>query len=138
MAKLNWYGDKAIKSMDQAISIALEASGLIVEGQAKALCPVDSGRLRNSISYSIDGKVEGLNKAGKRKKGKQEASSDDGVKPNPAKDTVVIGTNVEYGPHVELGTVKMEAQPYLNPALDRNKKNIAKIFAQTIAEVMRD
>lgn len=28
-----------------------------------------------------------------------------------------VGTNVEYGPYVELGTRYMRAQPYLRPAL---------------------
>ena len=106
MAILNWFGDKAIENMSRAKSVALKASALIVEGQAKLLCPVDTGNLRNSITNEVEDQV------------------------------ARIGTNVEYGPHVELGTVKQTAQPFNGPALDRNKKNIQKIFAQTIGEVM--
>lgn len=117
MAELKWYGDKAIKNMDQAISVALEASALLVEGQAKAICPVGKyppgsgrvgGNLRNSITHEVE---------------KKEAR---------------VGTNVEYAPFVELGTVKMAAQPYLNPALEKNKGNIKKIFADAIRREVGD
>jgi HK97 gp10 family phage protein len=66
---------------------ALEHAGLAMESYAKALCPVDTGNLRNSISHAHDD------------------------------NTVVVGTNVEYAPHVELGTVRQRAQPYLVPAV---------------------
>ena len=108
MAELKWHGDKAIKSMEQAINVALTASALVVEGQAKALVPVDTGNLRNSITHEVE---------------KKEAR---------------VGTNVEYGPFVELGTVKMAAQPYLNPALEQNKNSIRKIFADAIHKGVSD
>jgi HK97 gp10 family phage protein len=109
--QLKWYGDKAIQGMEQAVSLALEASALLVEGQAKALAPVGkyppgSGRVGGNLRDSITHEVEG-----------QEAK---------------VGTNVEYAPYVELGTVKMAAQPYLNPALEMNKNNIKRIFADAI------
>ena len=62
-----------------------------VEGAAKRLCPVDTGRLRASITHSIDR---------------------DGRGP-----LAYIGTNVEYAIFVELGTRFMRAQPFLRPAL---------------------
>ena len=62
--------------------------GLAAEGYAKAACPVDTGRLRNSITHV--------------------ARTDE--------KAVYIGTNVEYAPDVELGTVHQKAQPYLKPA----------------------
>ncbi|MFA5313220.1 MAG: HK97-gp10 family putative phage morphogenesis protein [Methanomassiliicoccales archaeon] len=34
---------------------------------------------------------------------------------------VTVGTNVTYGPYVEYGTVKMRAQPFLNPAFEAEK-----------------
>lgn len=59
---------------DAAKQRALEAVGLTAEGYAKKLCPVDTGRLRNSISHAVRG------------------------------DDVYIGSNAEYAPYVELGT----------------------------------
>lgn len=72
--------------MAGALARALEKIGLIAEGYAKRLCPVDTGRLRNSITHTDDGEFE------------------------------YIGTNVEYAPYVELGTSRTRAQPYLKPA----------------------
>lgn len=81
---------KAIEeAKDKAIMSALEEIGLVAEGYAKRLCPVDTGRLRNSITHAIF----------------------DGLEPY-----AVIGTNVEYAEAVEFGTPKQKAQPYLTPA----------------------
>ena len=78
---------------------AIETCGLLAEKYAKALCPVGTpestgkkgyigGTLRNSITHEV------------------------------YKDEAYIGTNVEYAPCVELGTVKQRAQPYLRPAIE--------------------
>lgn len=72
------------------IEASLEEIGLVAEGYAKRKCPVDTGRLRNSITHQVE--------AGERS-GK-----------------VYIGTNVEYAEYVELGTFRQKAQPYLKPA----------------------
>lgn len=72
--------------LKSAFARALERIGLQAEGYAKDLCPVDTGNLRNSITHTSDGKA------------------------------AYIGTNVTYGKYVELGTLKMAAQPYLRPA----------------------
>ena len=44
-----------------------------------------------------------------------------------------IGTNIEYGPYVELGTSRMRAQPYLRPAYDAHRGEAL----QEIANVLR-
>ena len=95
---------KLIKNAtDQQIEAALEAIGLKVEGYAKLLCPVDTGRLRNSITHV--------------------------VKTN--EKTVYIGTNVEYAAAVECGTSRQRPQPYLKPAATQHTdeyKAIAKYY----------
>jgi len=50
-----------------------------------------------------------------------------------ASDTWVVGTNVKYAVYVELGTYKMEAQPYLRPAVRHALKK-----ADSIAERVND
>lgn len=75
-------------ALNEAVARALETVGLAAEGHAKALCPVDTGRLRNSITHVVD----------------------------PDGHGVSIGTNVEYGRYVELGTSRTDPQPFLNPA----------------------
>lgn len=75
-----------LNALPHQVERALEAVGLQAEGYAKLKCPVDTGRLRNSISHSAQG------------------------------NTAYIGTNVEYARYVELGTSRQKAQPYLKPA----------------------
>ena len=84
-------------AMTSALARALEKIGLVAEGYAKRLCPVDTGRLRNSITHADDGEAE------------------------------YIGTNVEYAPYVELGTSRTRAQPYLKPAIANHSDEYKKI-----------
>ena len=87
----------------KAIERALEAVGLQAEGYAKRLCPVDTGRLRNSITHTY-----------------YEEDVDELV--------AVIGTNVEYAPYVEYGTIHMNAQPFLKPAVVDHFDEYGQIF----------
>lgn len=80
--------DEVKRALESAMAKALEEIGLTAEGYAKKACPVDTGRLRNSITHAV-------------------AESE---------KAVYIGTNVEYAPYVELGTSRQKAQPYLRPA----------------------
>lgn len=81
---------------------ALHSAALVVLGGAQLRAPVDTGRLRASLAYEVTG------------------------------DAAFVGTNVEYAPHVEYGTVKMEAQPYLRPALLDNISTIRAIFERNL------
>lgn len=73
----------------EAMQRALERIGMQAEGYAKDLCPVDTGRLRNSISYSVD----------------------------VAEQTAYVGANTEYAEVVETGSRKQQAQPYIKPSV---------------------
>jgi HK97 gp10 family phage protein len=61
--------------------------GVIIQNDARRRCPVDTGRLRSSITV------------------KRSAQG------------VTVGSNVEYAGYVEYGTRHMAAQPYLRPAV---------------------
>lgn len=65
-----------LREFGEAVQRALERVGEQAEGYAKDLAPVDTGQLRNSISHVVD----------------------DG------ENVVYIGTPLEYGAYVELGT----------------------------------
>ena len=65
--------DEVLAALKMAKKRGLEAIGLTAEGHAKKETPVDTGRLRNSISHATDD------------------------------EAAYIGTNVEYAPYVELG-----------------------------------
>ena len=65
--------DEVLAALKSAKKRGLEAIGLTAEGHAKKETPVDTGRLRNSISHATED------------------------------EAAYIGTNVEYAPYVELG-----------------------------------
>ena len=83
-----------------ALLRGLETCGLVAEGYAKKLAPVDTGNLRNSITHTVD-------------------------EEEPA---AYIGTDVEYAPYVCLGTIHMKAQPFLKPAVNDHKDEYRKII----------
>lgn len=61
-----------IDASEEQIRVALEAIALQAEGYAILNCPVDTGRLRDSITHEVEDNV------------------------------AYIGTNVEYAPYVEF------------------------------------
>lgn len=83
----------------------LEKIGLVAEGYAKAKCPQDTGRLRNSITHVLKG----------------------GASP-----AVYIGTNIEYGKYVEEGTSKHDAQPFLRPATTEHGSEYKAIMQESL------
>ena len=84
-----------LNAKEMAIEKALEMIGIKAESFAKKDCPVDTGRLRNSITYATE-KSQG--------KGKSPAKPEDYEKlATPEETAVYIGTNVEYAESVEYG-----------------------------------
>ena len=80
------YSKEVLTALEKGIKNGLEAIGLTAETYAKQETPVCTGRLRNSISHTVDG------------------------------EAVYIGTNVEYAPYVELGTSRAKAHHMLQKA----------------------
>ena len=46
------------------------------------------------------------------------------LKPTPTKASYVVGPSANYGGHVEYGTSRMSAQPYMRPAAREAKGNV--------------
>lgn len=67
----------------------------------------DTGNLRQSIHYTVEG--DGKETIGR------------------------VGTDVEYGKHLEFGTSRMAPRPWLKPAIEKNKTFIQ----NTIKEVLK-
>lgn len=94
-----------LESEQGAVARDLMRRAVRVHARAVTLCPVGTpestgvagyvgGTLRSSLTWEI--------------------VREDGL-------SAKVGTNVEYGPYVELGTRYMRAQPYLRPALSEAK-----------------
>lgn len=98
--------DEVLAELKQAKKQALEAVGLQAEGYAQMYAPVDTGRLRNSISHKV---IDN--------------------------NSVAIGTNVEYAPYQELGTSRMSAQPFLKPACENHMDEYQAIVKKALKDV---
>ena len=111
------------KLSKQAMVNAAISVGLLTTGYAQELCPVDTGRLHDSITH---------------------AYNDDGHQV-----TLLVGTNVEYAPYVELGhrqqpgrfvwKIKkrlkrswVPGKPFLRPAFENHTSEIEKVILDAL------
>lgn len=92
--KVKSYKDIFLGAMQEQLEAAFEECGLDAEYYAAKACPVDTGRLRASITHEVDGVGRGIQ--------------------------MVIGTNVEYAPYVENGTTRQTAQPFIKPSISEH------------------
>lgn len=92
------------RELKEAILQGLEECGMLCETYAKKACPVDTGRLRDSYEHFVD--------EGER--------------------VAVVGTNVEYGKFVELGTRRQRAQPHLRPAAADHAAKYAAVIRRSL------
>ena len=97
---------QVLEEFENNLYKGLNAVGLRAERHAKANCPVDTGRLRNSITFATERyhSAGNTNKPPKSilKHPPKDAEPDDyEVKATPEKATVYIGTNVEYAELIE-------------------------------------
>jgi HK97 gp10 family phage protein len=81
-----------LDSQRAEVSRVVRRTAFQIEAQAKVLAPVDTGFMRNSIGTEMVSQL-----------------------------TAVISVGAEYGAYVEFGTTRMRAQPFLGPAVERNR-----------------
>ena len=111
--------DEILEALGEQLGQAMIAIGMTAESNAKQEITkavydtpesksgyVRTGRLRNSISYGVD----------------------------TSEPAVYIGSNVEYAPYVELGTSKMQARPFLKPAVENYVEQYKDLLQQAISE----
>ena len=97
--------EEVLRELERKKAVALEAVGITAEGFAKRLTPVDTGRLRNSISHTVVGT-----------------------------EAAYIGTNVEYGPYIELGTVNYTGKHMLKRAASEHSDTYKAIIKRILQE----
>lgn len=100
--------NEAIRAIDNTTVLGVTNTAIKITAQAKELCPVADyfgGNLKGSIQWESDGKSGG-------------DTSGTSLTEKPSKNGAIVGTPVEYGVYQEFGTRKMNAQPFLRPAVD--------------------
>lgn len=116
---------------------ALMIIGMKAEGYAKSLAPVDTGLLRNSITFALGGEQTSV--ADYTDDSGSVVGSYNGVPPDDGGDrvTVYVGTNVHYAPYLELGhhTVSgdwVDARPFLRPSMEGHEDEYKKIIEKEL------
>lgn len=92
--------EQIANAIHKAVAAALEEIGLAAERFAKRECPVDTGRLRNSITHAL----------------------------NMDEEAVYIGTNVSYGVFVHEGVHGRPGIPFLRDAATNHAGYYRKIM----------
>jgi HK97 gp10 family phage protein len=125
------------KATEKAMKRAARMIGGTVAGHAVDLCPVDTGLLRNSITYAIGGEApekrvyyDDNNEQTGEYDGEAERDEDHEI-------TVYIGTNVQYAPYQELGApnIHLNANPFLRPAMENYKREIEQIIQKELGSL---
>ncbi len=133
--------DEILDQLKDCAEIVLENWGIEIEKQAKielAKSPVriDTGLLRNSITYALSGKPPNITeysadkeKGKTTKKGKYSGTAPMG---EPGKSYVYVGTNVNYGQWVHNGTKMMAPNRFISNAVNNNKETLRKIAVDVL------
>jgi len=105
--KVIWQPEGFLNELKATLGEKLEETAEVVEIHASNDCPVDTGRLQESIDKRVD---------------KEEL-------------TCTIGTDVEYAPYIEFGhkiknsTKTVPPNPFLRSAIDKSVELIRIIFS---------
>lgn len=91
-----------LAALDGVVSDALEEIGQRAEAYAKRDVAVDTGELRDSIGFSVNG------------------------------DTLILGAGTNHALPVEVGTQRMAARPYLRPAMENHGEEYKQITERAL------
>ena len=138
------------QALEEAIYTALEAVGMQAEGDVKKTIRdeniVDTGLLRNSITYAVIGHPTNINsyqsgnknRAGKAIAVKAGTYDSGAIDDGSGQKKVFIGTNVEYAPYVEYGTsINPTPRPFLLSTLQKNSQTYIKMLREYIGKEMK-
>jgi HK97 gp10 family phage protein len=126
------------KIANKILREALKKGGKIIQADAKARAPVDTGLLRRSIT---------VRKGKRKRKGSQSVVIFPDVKKFEGKVNLGAGSNNRvtqsrgdfYAPYVEFGTSTRTAQPFMRPAFESKKAQaLAIVRKEVTAAVTRE
>lgn len=134
---MSWFTshrDEFDKKFTDAVEKALRLVGGQAERRAKEtisdMGAVDTGLLRNSITFAIAGKPANISEykadVGDGKGNYSGDADSDGDVPR----SVYIGTNVYYAPYIEYGTHKMQARPFLSSSIQQFQNEYMDLFKE--------
>lgn len=130
----------ASREIKEAIKNGLRKVGMIAETHAKEMAPVDTGLLRNSITFALGGENPNITEYADDKNNIKGSYA--GAAPADANGdtTLYVGTNVHYAPYQELGhhTASggwIDPQPFLRPAMENHSEEYHRILIDELNKV---
>lgn len=138
--KIDFKSNKkqVLDALEQAVDRALYICGGKAESYAKQNLTdngsVDTGLLRNSITFARGGKNANIDSYSANKGGASGSYSGNAPHEGIGERAVYIGTNVEYAPFVELGTIRSHPKPYLRPAAENHAEEYKKIIKNELSK----
>lgn len=144
------HTEEYMGEVDKALEAALEAIGIHLEGEAKEELEnsphrVDTGLLRNSITYALDGEAPAISAYSGDKPSKYtgkmpQSGSYSGNAPKEGGKgrSVMIGTNVEYAIFVHEGHSLPNGKTvapnrFLKNAYERNRDQISEYIKKAMS-----
>ena len=129
-SNMSEHNRKLAKAIEKSLRLVGGAAERFAKETISDMGAVDTGFLRNSITYALDGEFP-KDDVYHDDKGQQTGEYGEQA-PKDSGDTrsVYIGTNVYYAPYVEYGTRKMVARPFLSQAIQSNKDELEDLFKE--------
>lgn len=133
--------EQLLKATEEQIALVLEACGSEVERNASDYCPVDTGFLRNSITYALDGeapKKTSYSAMNPDKSGKIKTGSYSGVAPKESngKRSVIIGSNLPYARRIEFDSWSQKAKDgFLRIAITRHLDEYKNLISNILKQI---
>ena len=158
------HTDEFKQEFKEAVDRALEAIGMHIEGEAKEELNntpkrIDTGLLRNSITYAISGEAPAIrsyhasqgskrDSSGRRRGSGSESAGSvgfgtySGTAPQDPDDqrAVYVGSNVEYASYIHEGFTmangrKIAPNRYLKNAVDKNRDQIGNLLQREMDKI---
>jgi HK97 gp10 family phage protein len=130
------FEDKSIQlktELGKALDKGLTTAAIHAEGNCITQAPIETGHLRGSISYITRINQKTVNDIKEPMDSKtKDLAANDFIKGVAFSGEAFIGTNLEYAPHVEYGTVKQRAQAFMRNGMNDSKKGIQQILTKEL------
>ncbi|MEI5687743.1 HK97-gp10 family putative phage morphogenesis protein [Sphingomonas kyungheensis] len=121
------------RSLDNHVSRALYAAGQLVEDEAKGSITRGSAGGQKGGKHqhvpSLPGQPPNEEFGGLR-------GNIETIQEEPFK--VIVSSNAEYSQHLEFGTSKMAARPFMGPAINQPRDEVSKLIAAGVKRAAQD
>lgn len=107
--------ERLFKGVPDKLAVAIKESfneaGELIVKDAKSICPVDTGNLKNSISKKVISQGDAIG--------------------------LEIIADADYANFVEYGTSKMVAQPFIRPSMEKNRDKVTELLKKSVQRAFR-